>query len=161
MAFLTTMRVRSSESGFSRKSKAPSLVARTAASMVPWPEMMMTSGRGFGVHGADLVEGFEAVAVGQPDVEQHDVVDGVAREDEGFGGGAGGGDGVAFFAEDLFERVANLGFVVDDEDVVHGQQVSGSCSGSWSRLDHGQTALVSVAAGCGRRRWFRPAAARS
>src|SRR5438105_11937635 len=44
MAFLTRMRVFSSESGFSRKSKAPSLVARTAVSMVPWPEMMMTSG---------------------------------------------------------------------------------------------------------------------
>src|SRR6202044_1481567 len=32
------------ESGFSRKSKAPSLVARTAVSMVPCPEIMMTSG---------------------------------------------------------------------------------------------------------------------
>src|SRR5258705_5603016 len=32
------------ESGFSRKSYAPSLVARTAVSMVPWPEIMMTSG---------------------------------------------------------------------------------------------------------------------
>ena len=34
----------SSESGFSMKSKAPSLVARTAVSIVPWPEIMMTAG---------------------------------------------------------------------------------------------------------------------
>src|SRR5438270_8411901 len=44
IAFLTRMRVFSSESGFSRKSYAPSFVARTAVSMVPWPEIMMTSG---------------------------------------------------------------------------------------------------------------------
>ena len=33
------------ESGFSRKSKAPSLVAFTAASMLPWPEITTTTGR--------------------------------------------------------------------------------------------------------------------
>ena len=33
------------ESGFSRKSKAPSLVALTAASMLPWPEIITTTGR--------------------------------------------------------------------------------------------------------------------
>ena len=33
------------ESGFSRKSKAPSLVAFTAASMLPWPEIITTTGR--------------------------------------------------------------------------------------------------------------------
>ena len=36
--------MRSMESGFSRKSKAPSLVARTAVSMLPCPEIMMISG---------------------------------------------------------------------------------------------------------------------
>ncbi len=69
---------------------------------------------------ADVGEGVEAVAVGQPDVEQDDVVGGVADELEGFGGGGGGGDGVALFGEDGVERLADLGFVVDDEDVVHG-----------------------------------------
>src|SRR5580658_6817137 len=44
MAFLTRIRVFSSDSGFSRKSYAPSFVARTAVSMVPCPEIMMTSG---------------------------------------------------------------------------------------------------------------------
>ena len=34
-------------------------------------------------------------------------------------GGGGGGDDVAFLGEDGFEGVADFGFVVDDEDVVH------------------------------------------
>ncbi len=33
------------ESGFSRKSSAPSLVALTAVSMLPWPEITTTAGR--------------------------------------------------------------------------------------------------------------------
>src|SRR5579863_892296 len=44
IAFLMSMSVLSIESGFSRKSYAPSLVARTAVSIVPCPEIMMTSG---------------------------------------------------------------------------------------------------------------------
>jgi len=44
-AFFATTSTRSMESGFSRKSKAPSLVALTAASMLPWPEITTTSGR--------------------------------------------------------------------------------------------------------------------
>src|ERR1700722_5481594 len=44
IAFLIRIRVLSIESGFSRKSYAPSLVARTAVSMVPCPEIIMTSG---------------------------------------------------------------------------------------------------------------------
>ena len=44
IAFLIRISIRSSESGFSKKSNAPSLVARTAVSMVPCPEMMITSG---------------------------------------------------------------------------------------------------------------------
>ena len=42
-AFLTTVMVLSSESGFSRKSKAPILTACTARVMLAWPEIMMTS----------------------------------------------------------------------------------------------------------------------
>src|SRR5580698_10768357 len=44
IAFLIRIRVLSMESGFSRKSYAPSFVARTAVSIVPCPEIMMTSG---------------------------------------------------------------------------------------------------------------------
>src|ERR1043165_3874083 len=47
-ACLRRMRVLSIESGFSRKSYAPSLVARTAVSIVPWPEIIITSG-GFSI----------------------------------------------------------------------------------------------------------------
>ena len=43
--FFTTTVTFSTESGFSRKSNAPSLVAFTAASMQPWPEIITTTGR--------------------------------------------------------------------------------------------------------------------
>ncbi len=72
-----------------------------------------------GVIAADGGEDVEAVAVGEPDVEQDGLVVGVAEQLEGFGGGAGGGDGVVLFAEDGFEGLADVGFVVDDENVVH------------------------------------------
>ena len=70
-------------------------------------------------HPADLGEDVEAVAVGQPDVEQDDIVDGVAKELQGLGGGGCGGDDVGLLFKDALERIADLGFVVDDEDVVH------------------------------------------
>jgi hypothetical protein len=41
-AFETTSTVLSSESGFSTKSNAPILIARTADSMLPCPEIMIT-----------------------------------------------------------------------------------------------------------------------
>src|SRR5579863_2632167 len=44
IAFLIRMRILSMESGFSKKSYAPNFVARTAVSMVPCPEIIMTSG---------------------------------------------------------------------------------------------------------------------
>src|SRR5271165_633811 len=44
IAFFSTINVLSIDNGFSRKSNAPSLVARTAVSMLPCPEIMMTSG---------------------------------------------------------------------------------------------------------------------
>ena len=43
MAFRTVSTVFSSESGFSMKSNAPSLVAFTAVSMFPWPEIIITA----------------------------------------------------------------------------------------------------------------------
>ncbi len=42
-ALRTTSTVLSSDSGFSTKSNAPILMARTAASTLPWPEMITTS----------------------------------------------------------------------------------------------------------------------
>ena len=68
---------------------------------------------------ANMREQLEAVAVGEPDVEEDGVEVGVAEEGAGFGDGAGGGDGVVLFAEDGFEGLADVGLVVDDEDVIH------------------------------------------
>ena len=81
--------------------------------------MMTTSGTFARSSLANLAEGVEAVAIGQPDVEQDDVVGGVAKELEGLRGSGGGGDEVVLFAQDALERFADLGFVVDDEYVVH------------------------------------------
>ena len=64
-------------------------------------------------------EDVEAVAVGQPDVEEHGLVVSVAQKLEGFGRGAGGGDDVVFLAQDGFQRFADVGFVVNDENMVH------------------------------------------
>jgi hypothetical protein len=82
--------------------------------------------RGVGEVSSDGGEDVEAVGftagatrVGEPDVEDDGLVVGVAKELEGFGGGASGGDHVVFLAEDGFEGLSDIGFVVDDENVVH------------------------------------------
>ena len=75
------------------------------------------------VHLADVGERVQAVAVGQPDVEQDGVVAGVGEQGEGFAGGCGGRHRITLLAEDALQRVADFGFVVDDQDVVH----KGSC----------------------------------
>ena len=54
-------------SGFSRKSNAPSLVAFTAVSMLPWPEIITTTGRSGDGHLLDAGERLHAVHAGQPD----------------------------------------------------------------------------------------------
>ena len=55
-------------------------MARTADSMVPWPEMMTTSGGVDSPISRMLLQHIQAVAVGQPDVEQNNVVLHVANE---------------------------------------------------------------------------------
>jgi len=59
-----------SESGFSMKSKHPAWLARTAVSIVPWPEIMMTAG---GPRGRlQAAQCFEPVHSRKPDVKEHD-----------------------------------------------------------------------------------------
>ena len=93
-----------------------------------------------GLELADFGKGVETVAIGQPDVEQDEVVAGVADELESFGGGAGGGDGVAFIGEDGGERFADFGFIVHDQNVVHGSLLPLKMTGSsrlvepWARI---------------------------
>ena len=74
---------------------------------------------GLGGELANVGEHFESVAIGEPDVEQDHVVGRVLKQHQRLGRGGGAGDAVALFAENLFERGANLRFVVDDQDVVH------------------------------------------
>src|SRR5271154_5001973 len=64
-------------------------------------------------HLADLGEGFEAVAIGKPDVQQNDIVGGIAEEFEGFGCSGGCGDEVILFPHHSLHRFANLRFAVN------------------------------------------------
>jgi hypothetical protein len=57
--------------GFSRKAEAPNLVASTAVSMVPWPLIMITGI--VSCAAAPFLEQRDAVDVGHPDVQQHEV----------------------------------------------------------------------------------------
>jgi hypothetical protein len=75
--------------------------------------------RGVGDVAADGGEYVEAVAIGKPDVEEHGLVVGVTNQLQGLSGGACGGDDVVFLVKDRFEGFADIGFVVDDENVVH------------------------------------------
>ena len=72
-----------------------------------------------GVHLADVGQRVETVAVGQPDVQQDDVVWRVGEQGECFARGCGRGNEVALFAEDALQRVADFGFVVNNENVIH------------------------------------------
>ena len=57
------------ESGFSRKSYAPSRVASTAVSIVPWPDIMMTGEAPVPVSDHSLSREMPSVS-GHPDVEE-------------------------------------------------------------------------------------------
>ena len=63
------------------------MVAFTAASMVPWPLMMTTSGRVSNGQLAQIGQHVETVAIGQPDVEQHHVIRRVFKQNHCFGRG--------------------------------------------------------------------------
>src|SRR6185437_2274860 len=73
----------------------------------------------FAAHAADIGEHFKTVEIGQPDIEQHHVVGRVLEHDHGFARRGGAAYAVAFLAQNLFERVANLRFVVHHQDVIH------------------------------------------
>ena len=77
----TTSTVFSSDSGFSTKSKAPILMARTADSMLPWPEIITTGASTLPL--AQPRERRQAVHARQPDVEDDDVVRRARRRDRG------------------------------------------------------------------------------
>ncbi len=64
---------------------------------------------------AQRLQGLEAVAVGQPDVEEDDIGLAGGVDVERFGAARGGGDLETVVGEDAAEGGENAGFVVDDE----------------------------------------------
>ena len=68
---------------------------------------------------ANLLQGFEAVHSGQPDVEQDDVEGALAQSLQAGLATVGGRGLVAFILEHALERLPDAGFVVHDEDVMH------------------------------------------
>ena len=78
---------------------------------------MMTSGGILDV--VNLLQGFQAVHSGQPDVEQHHVERAFAQGVQA-GFAAVRTEGlVPFIFEHTLERLPDAGFVVHDEDVMH------------------------------------------
>ena len=86
--------------------------------MVPWPEIMMTSG------GSSIARIFSSTSSpsipGQPDVEQDQVEAGLAQQFEAVFAAGAGADFVALVFENALQGFADTGFVVDNEDVCHG-----------------------------------------
>src|SRR5581483_6930852 len=70
----------------------------------------------------DLLQRFEAVHAGKPDVEQDEIEGTFAQKLEASFAGGDGGSFVTFVLQDSGERLLNSDFVVHDEDVVHGQK---------------------------------------
>ena len=64
----------------------------------------------------DLLERLHAVQAGEPDVEEHDFIGLACEFEEAFFAAFDGVAGVAFVFQDAGERLADGGFVVDDED---------------------------------------------
>ncbi len=70
-------------------------------------------------HPAHIAQHVQPVAVGQPDIEQHHVIRRVFNEDQRFRCRGRCGHAVALFAQNLFERRADLRLIVHNQNVVH------------------------------------------
>ena len=94
-------------------------VASTAVSIVPCPDII-TTGIVSSPAARPLLEQRDAVGVGHPDVEQHEVgARALARRRARFARVLGQPHLVAFVAQDLRQQLADAHFVVDDQDLVH------------------------------------------
>src|ERR1700676_5344181 len=98
MALRTRTMILSSESGFSMKSKAPSLVARTAVSMVAVAGNHDHRRRP--LRGLEPAEGLEAVHARKPNVEKDDLHVSIRGALQRFFGRSHGLDDVAFVLQD-------------------------------------------------------------
>ena len=72
-----------------------------------------------GVEFTNILQYFQSIAIGQPDIQQYGIENGIANQVEPFGCSTGGGDGVAFLGEDRLQSAANIRLVVDHKDVIH------------------------------------------
>ena len=92
-------------------------MAETAVSILPWPEIITIGSSGCSCLSA--VEQLQAVepAALQPDVEEHEI--GPARDHGGerVVAVARRAGAVAFVLQDARDQFADIGFVVDDEDI--------------------------------------------
>jgi len=61
----------------------------------------------------------QSIPIGKPDVEQDHVIGRVLNQHHRFAGGGGAGHAIALFAQNLFQRSANLRLVVHHQNVIH------------------------------------------
>ena len=78
----------------------------------------MTSGGS--LHLPDLLQHFQAVDSGQPDIEQDQVEAAFAEQFDAVFTARADADFVALVFEDAAQGLPDAGFVIDDEDVCHG-----------------------------------------
>ena len=123
--------------GFSRKSYAPLRVASTAVSMFPCPLIMITGGAG--VQLPHPRQDFQAVHLRHLDVEKDDIGIVVDEALEADGAVGSNGHAMRLVLEDLTQRAADRGVVVDDQDVCH--EVGSGAEHRGSRADRGHQAL--------------------
>ncbi len=121
--------------GFSRKSRAPSWVARTAVSMVPCPDIMRTGSPGRGLE--ELLEHGQAVQVRQPHVHEHRVHRAGERDLQPELAGAGELGVVAGQLQRLAQREEDVLLVVDEEDAVRHHRTPASWPRSRNDVAHG------------------------
>ena len=107
-------------SGFSRKSNAPRWVASTAVAMVPWPGDH--DDLRAGVEVPEPRQGLEAVEPGHLHVEKDEMGAELGVEGDRLAAGRGHADLQALVLQHLLQRLADAGFVIDDEDpMTHGR----------------------------------------
>ena len=104
------------ESGFSRKSKAPSLVALTAVSMLPWPEIMTTTGRSGRGHLLDPRQHFHAVLAGQPDVQENQLAGLFGQLFQAGLAALDGAGEITLVLQHAAQRLADARLVIDNQD---------------------------------------------
>jgi hypothetical protein len=108
---------RSALNGFSMKSKAPRLMAETAVSMLPWPDII-TTGQYRGA-GLDLVQQRQTVELAalHPDIEEDQPRGAVGNRCQRAVAVVRGAGLVALVGKNARDNLANVVFVIDDQNI--------------------------------------------